>query len=215
VKLALSIAALALLLVLTGGSLVLVHDVHQLLGQSTRTIAAVDSSAARLNLVLSTAQDAAQGIKDSEAQQLVYLGQTERQTAGTVRALRLFLDRTDRSLNDTLVPHLDLAIARFSQDSSGSLDSLTRAGDSFSQSAAALGRAGNDLDAQLKDPQIAELVGHLDMTALHLEGISANSEAMSGDMKLAVHRLAQPPTKFHEVLNAAWTTAKFGSLFLP
>jgi hypothetical protein len=215
VKLALSIAALLLLLVLTGGSLVLVHDVHQLLGQSTRTIAAVDTSAGRLNVVLSTAQAAAQGIKDSEAKQLESLAQTERQTAGTVRALRLFLDRTDRSLNDTLVPHLDLAIARFSQDSSGSLDSLTRAGDSFSLSAAALGRASNDLDAQLKDPQIAELVGRLDMTTLHIEGISANAEAMSGDMKLAVHRLAQPPSKVHQALDVAWTAAKFGSLFVP
>jgi len=43
----------------------------------------------------------------------------------------------------------------------------------------------------------SQLLGHFNTISGNLEIVSANSAAMSGDMRLAVHRLAQPPSKWH------------------
>lgn len=209
-------AAALLMLALTAAVLLLGYDVHldlvdidiglraasgAGLDSEVRITALADRLANHADRVLDTAQQAEQKLNDSEDAQLESVARSEKLMADSAAAGKLFLIRTDRSLNDGLLPRLDAAIDQFSRASTASLNSVTL--------------AGNDLDAQLKDPQVDELVGHLNVTALHLAGISANGEAMSADMKTAVHRMAASPTKLHQALSVAWTTAKFGSLFVP
>ena len=143
-------------------------------------------------------------IDNQEQAQSRKIDQTSKDLSGAMKDFRELVFYTHKNLNEPVVgilPQLDLLATNLNKSAPASFDSFTRAADT--------------LNERLSDPQIPELVGHLNVTALHLSGISANAEAMSGDMKLAVHRMAAPPTKIHTLLDVSWTAAKFGSLFVP
>jgi hypothetical protein len=131
------------------------------------------------------------------------LNKTSLDSDKTVKALRIVIDR-----GGLFFKHADEELAT---NSSQMQDSVRRIG----LSADSITSAGDALTRTISDPQIPQLLGHFNTISGNLEVVSANSAAMSGDMKLAVHRLAQPPTKLHQVLNVSWTAAKFGSLFIP
>lgn len=141
-------------------------------------------------------------------EQRAQLRKTSADSDKTVKALRVTIDRaglllkhTDEELNGETLPAITL----------GAADTF----EAISANADAIGDSAKALTAQLNDPQIPALLGHFNTISGNLEIISGNSVAMSDDMRTAVHRLAQPPTKFHQFLDASYTTLKFGSLFIP
>jgi hypothetical protein len=134
-------------------------------------------------------------------EQRAQLRKTSADSDKTVKALRVVIDRagllmkhTDEQLNAQALPQITAATE---------------------QNMNAIGDSARALTAQLNDPQIPALLGHFNTISGNLQIISGNSVAMSDDMRIAVHRLAQPPTKFHQFLDASYTTLKFGSLFIP
>lgn len=180
--------------------------------------ASLQANSTQIVSVLGEVHNAATSIAQSAQASKVYQESLLRQAGDVERDTRLVLDHFDRRT----LPAADNLLARASlsiDGITGDADRLT--GATYSD----LGRMGTlldglrDTDAQLQariaDPQITALLGHFDVLALHLDGIAANSEAMSTDLRTSVHRLAQPPSKVHQFLNATYTTLKFGSLFLP
>jgi hypothetical protein len=213
---ALSGALLLLVLTLTGGTVLILRDlhrdltaVHQVLGQASETTG-------QLTLVIAKVSKTADTLNAAASEERKNWAATSQEAAATGRALRMLISRVDRSFvdgtllhfNATTLPAIDAQIAA----NGGQLEAtLTKLGGT----ADGVTAVTSTLNTRLADPEIPALLGHLNGVSANLETISANSAAMSGDMKLAVHRLAQPPTKFHEFLNVAWTTAKFSSLFIP
>lgn len=219
-KTALLSALLLLTLVLTGGVLVLVHDAHQDLAAAHLVLADAHSSAQNLdyNLAAITVKvsTGADTLNAAASEERKNWAATSREAAYTGRALRMLISRVDRSfvdhtlyhINNQTLPEIDAQIAANGQQLAATLKKLGGTADGVTT-------LTGTLNARFGDPAIAELLGRLNATAANVETISANSAAMSGDMKLAVHRMAQPPTKWHQALSVAWTTAKFGSLFVP
>jgi hypothetical protein len=127
-------------------------------------------AAKNVNQILEKVSIAAQRIDDASEENRKYYAQATRQAAGTIKALRLFLDRADRQLNDGLLPELQKSVWNFDKNSEQSLTALTQAADS--------------LNLQLADPHISNTVENLDsatadlaVTSEHLDHISAIAEA--------------------------------------
>jgi hypothetical protein len=215
-KQALSIALLLLILAATGGILVLARDAHEdlaslhvLLQQSSVSVAQLDQTIAKIN-------SAADTLNASAGNERKNWQATSFEAAATGRALRLLISRVDRSFVDGTLLHVNavtLPGIDHQVDSNGEQLRSTLA--KFGASADGVTQVAGTLNARLDDPQIPQLFAHLSATSANFAAISANGVAMSDDMRLAVHRLAQPPSKFHEFLNASWTALKFGSLFVP
>jgi hypothetical protein len=155
------------------------------------------------NRILISAQKTADQAAVFTKEQRIQLKKTGEDSDKTVKALRIVIDRAG-----LLMKHSDEELATNSQALQVTIAKLGASADGLTQ-------ATGTLNARLGDPEITQLLGHLNAISGNLETISGDGAAMAGDMKLAVHRMAQPPTKFHEFLNASWTAAKFGSLFIP
>jgi uncharacterized phage infection (PIP) family protein YhgE len=189
------------------------------------TTATVQTNSAQVTKILSevhnatqTATQAAQGLKDSADASKKYqdyiLQHADNITHATEEGLVHFTRYTLPAI-DKLVETTSTSIAGVS----GNAASLSGAAQSDLNRVGTLldGLSGTNavLQSRIADPKIDVLEERFNVLALHLDGIATNSEAMSADMKMAVHRLAQPPSKFHTFLDASYTTLKFGSLFIP
>jgi hypothetical protein len=215
-KTALSIALLLLVVAITGGVLVLVHDAHQDLAAVHQVLRQASATALRLDQTIAKVNTAADTLNAAANEERTNWKATSGEAAMTGRALRMLISRVDRSFvdgtlmhfNATTLPAIDAQIA---SNGSQMAATLKKVGETADGLTAVTGQ----LNVRLEDPGVPELLGHVNVIAGNLEVISANSAAMSGDMKLAVHRLAAPPTKLHQFLDVSWTVAKFGSLFVP
>jgi ABC-type transporter Mla subunit MlaD len=207
-----------LVLTVTGSVLVLSYDCHQdlrdahqnlsslnqVLGQASATAKHLDQTVVKVDAVVGILNGAATEERESWKA-------TSRETAKTARDVRELVDdfrKTALHVNLVTLPAVDSQIT-----SNG--DQLEATIHKLGESADGVTAIAGTLNTQLTDPQVAELLGHVNVISANLETISANSALMSTDMQLAVHRMAAPPTKFHQFLNVAWTTARFGSLFVP
>src|ERR1039458_9796173 len=106
-KTAISLAAILLLLVITGAVLVGVHDVHRdladvhaLLASTQKTMVTLDSTLAKVDATVSTADAAA-------TEERANWKATSLEAAKTGRALRALIDRVNRSLVDGTLYHLN------------------------------------------------------------------------------------------------------------
>jgi hypothetical protein len=188
---------------------ILTRDLDRLLGETSATVARLDQTFVKVNSAADTLNAAA-------GEERANWRATSSEAAKTGRALRMLISRVDRSFVDGTLQHVN-------RETLPAIDSQIAAnGEQLKATLAKLGDSADGLTAverslnlRLDDPQIPLLLGHFNASAANLETISANGVAMSADMKLAVHRMAQPPTKFHEFVSVAWTTAKFGALFVP
>jgi hypothetical protein len=222
-KAALSAALLVFVLALTGGTVLIVRDVHRDLADVHTNLVQmhtvlVHASAATDNfaIVMAKVSTTADTLNGAAGEERKNWAATSQEAAYTGRALRLLISRVDRSFVDGTLLHLNAetlpAIDAQIATNGGQLEAtLAKLG----QTADGVTAATGTLNTRLEDPEITALFAHVNGISANLETVAANSAAMSGDMKLAVHRLAQPPTKVHQFLDAAWTTAKFGSLFIP
>jgi methyl-accepting chemotaxis protein len=223
VKTALYSALLLLALAVTGAVLVLSYDMHQDLRSVKEDLASIhlmlgqaSETTHNLSTVMTKVSATADTLNAAAGEERANWKATSMEADKTGRALRMLISRVDRSfvdgtlyhVNSQTLPAIDAQIAQNGAQLAATLAKVGETADSLTLMT-------GSLNARLGDPAISQLLGHVNVVASNLEVISANSAAMSGDMKVAVHRLAQPPTKIHQVLNVAWTTAKFGSLFVP
>lgn len=219
-KTALTVALLFLVVTATVALVVVARDVHQDLTASHRVLEQASTATDHLdhNLAIITAKlsTGADTLDKAANEERANWKATSKEAAFTGRALRMLISRVDRSFVDGTLQHIN-------NKTLPAIDSEILAnGDQFKITLAKLGDSADGVtavtgafNARLGDPQIVELLGHANSISANLDLISANSAAMSLDMRLAVHRLAQPPTKFHQFLDVSWTAAKFGSLFIP
>lgn len=204
----------ALLLVASAvavGVSVVTFDLHQDLAATHLLLGQFSTSAGQLNQTLAKVDTAVGTLNAAATEERDSWKKTSKETADTARQIRSLVDDLGKSalhVRLTTLPAIDTQI--------------TANGDQLQSTIAKLGDTAtgvtavtDTLNMRLEDPRVTELIGHADVITANLEVISNNSAAMSGDMRLAVHRLAQPPSKFHQFLDAAWTAAKFGSLFVP
>jgi hypothetical protein len=141
---------------------------------------------------------------------------TSQEAAYTGRALRLLISRVDRSFVDGTLLHFNAkTLPAIDAQIVSNGDQLKTTIEKLGGSADGVTAVATTLNTKMNDPQIPQLLGHFNMISGNLEVISANSAAMSGDMKQAVHRLSAPPTNFHQFVSALLTAAKVGSMFLP
>jgi hypothetical protein len=215
-KAALSAALLLLVLALTGGTSVIVHDLHRDLADVHVALGQVSAAGQQLTLAITKVNITADTLNAAAGEERKNWAATSQEAAYTGRALRLLISRVDRSFVDGTLLHLNAeTLPAIDAQIAANGNQLTSTLAKFGSSADGVTAATGTLNARLEDPEITAVLGHLNGISANLETISANSAAMSGDMRLTVHRMAQPPTKFHQALNVAWTFAKFGSLFMP
>jgi hypothetical protein len=187
--------------------------VHQVLTQTSDTEIELRHNLATITAKVSTGADT---LNAAATEERANWKATSSEADKTGRALRLLISRVDRSFVDGTLYHVNTkTLPAIDSQISSNGDQLKSTIAKLGESADKITLATGTLNARLGDPQVTQLLGHVNVISGNLETISANSAAMSGDMKLAVHRLAAPPTKFHQFLDVMWTMAKFGSLFVP
>jgi hypothetical protein len=212
VKTVLSIVACLFLASATVVVLVLGGDLHRTMIDAdsliVREVADLHGTAQNVNAVLLQAGLTADEARRAATEQRTYWRQTAQQTDHLIT-------EADKNLNQAIFPATAALIKEsdaWLQETANDAQTLTVAANTGFDS---ITHDADALHERLADPQISELLGRFNVLALHLDNISDNAEAMSGDMRLAVHRMAAPPSKFHTFLDASYTTLKFGSLFIP
>ena len=208
------LAACVLLVTLTLAVALVAWDAHSLLRGAKNATEHVDGLVADLTIdyafkaekadrILAALQETSHQADLLVIEQRRQLQKTSADADKTVKATRLVIDRAG-----LLFKHADEELAVNSSQAGEAIEGVSLA-------ARSLKLASDTLQVRADDPQIPELLGRWNVISSNLEIVSANSAAMSGDMKLAVHRLAAPPSKFHTFLDMSYTGLKFGSLFIP
>jgi ABC-type transporter Mla subunit MlaD len=212
-KTALFIALLALLVALTGGVLVFVHDVHRDLsdfhsvldqaggtaraiegttGQLNRTIGQINTTVAQVNTTVATLNDAA----NAQKKNWLDASTDVKKTGDDTRRVVAHVDRILTHFDVTTLPALDMQIVG---NGDRLQDTIARLGDS----ADGITAAAKTLDTQLSDPQIPQLLGHFNTISGNLELTTANFATMTSDAVPAVHRFTAAPTKKQKFLAGA------------
>lgn len=135
-------------------------------------------SVQNLNAILLQAGLATDEARRAATEQRKYWNLTAEQTDKTVRAFRQLVDRTDRQLNDTLLPNLSDQFEATSATAQASLSAVTQSADA--------------LTARLNDPNITSLALHLDQTAANVEIATGHLANASADVEKKVHQLTKP-----------------------
>lgn len=166
------------LLAVSIGVLWVLGEAHQDLVDIHEVLIHADEQVAGIGVVVADAQNAVNMVTEAEARQTVYWDQTARQTAGTVKALRLLIDRTDKSLNDQTIPALNLLL----KESDAWLLLTNNDADKLTEAAnATLDSATHDFDLmgmRLGDPHIDSILGNFDETSLHLSLMAAHGDGV-------------------------------------
>lgn len=215
-KTALSVALLLLVMTATLGLVIIIRDGHQALTHGDQLLQQTIASERALDQTITKITAAADTLNGAATEERSNWAKTSDEAAKTGRAVRTLIDRVDRKLVDETLAHVNaVTLPAIDSEIQANGDQLKLTIAKLGNSADGVTAVAGALNLRLSDPEIPKLLGHLDVMGDNLETITENGAAMSGDMKLAVHRLAQPPSKLHTVLDFGYTTAKFGSLFIP
>jgi len=159
---------------------VITRDAHRLTGETSATLQHVQGSLAVLNETVAAALDTAheanavlyetqataQNLRTASAAEAAYWNATAKQTSLAARDLRQLIARTDRELNDKFLPDLDAQLAQTSTAAQFSFESITKAAD--------------DVDFQIKDPEISQTLHSFNLAAASLASASANGNSILG-----------------------------------
>jgi hypothetical protein len=176
----LQLAAALTLVTLGVCAAVITMDLHRLLNATEVTVqhaqtslGALDRSLSELNEtalatrgVLRETQATAQNLRAASAAETAYWNATAKQTSLAARDMRQLIARTDRELNDKFLPDLDTQLAQTSTAAQFSFESVTKTAD--------------DLDFQIKDPDVAQTLHSFNLAAASLASASANGNSILG-----------------------------------
>jgi len=127
-------------------------------------------------------------VRQASLEERSYWQKTAKESAATVRAVRQLVDRTDRSLNDQLVPQASTSL--------GNLDEqVGRLGPAVEE----LAKLERDADRQVNQPAIDATLGHVEETTAHLAETTKHLDAASADAEKYVHRITKPVSTAKQV----------------
>jgi len=169
-------------LVLTLSVVILVQQLHQDLVNldklTVQTTADLHGAAQNANAVLLQLGITADEVRRAATEERAHWLRTSHETALTMRAARQLIDRTDRKLNDGLLPDLQLQQDQVAAAATTALDSL--------------GHSADLLAAQLSDPHLTAIAGNLDQASAGLELTSDHLAHTTADIEVEVHKLTRP-----------------------
>lgn len=182
-KTLLQLAAVLALLVLGVGAAVISFDTHRFFQDAhnsavklplmledadlvTRHVYAsltlLDDATQNLSATIHEVQGAAQNLKATSAAEQTYWNKTAQQTSLAARDMRQLIARTDRELNDKLLPDLDTQLTQTATAAQFGFESLTKASDA--------------LTFQINDPAIAQTLEALHGVSLNLVSATAHAD---------------------------------------
>lgn len=169
----------------------LVHDLDRSVRTTSTNVQTLLDNAAKIE-VGATATLAE--VTSASREQRVYWQKTAQETSKTVRAVRQLIDRTDRSLNDSLIPQLQLNASTVSDQTRSTLASLE-------DESLALQDATKALNTQVSNPDVASSLSNLASSSAELKSSMANVSHATADLAAAIHRETRP---------ASWTVKTIG-----
>lgn len=167
----------------------------------------VHENSLQISDVLIKVQSTAQVIQDAAVENRKYYDKAAKDSAKTVDALRLLIDRTNQQLNDGVLPEAKTSIAEFSAHSDETLDALTA-------SSKSLGNAADSLNKTVSDPHILETFKHIDVASLQLSQTAGHLNNIAAMGEIEVRRLTRPASLGKQIVYGTLSTAaKVGSVF--
>jgi hypothetical protein len=168
---------------------------HQAVADADQAIVHLDKQITSAGVVIADAQNAVNLVSEAEVRQSKYWDQTARQTAGTVKALRLLIDRTDHSLNDQTLPAANVLL----KEADSWLALTNDDADKLTVAANATLDAGTHafdlLGMRIGDQRLDDGMDHLNLLALHLDDTSESLSEMMADTAHEVHKFVYPPPR--------------------
>lgn len=168
----------------------------------------LDALAVTANQTVVEARDASTQAKLAATEQRAYWQKTSLETYKTMASLRLTIVRTDRSVNDELVPRLALALDNTNKLAAAAAGDLQQTVDSLRPTLANLATASASAATAMSDPAIHETLAHVDEASAHAAITSAEAAQIAShlndaatDFAAYVHRLTAPA-------RGVWTFAK-------
>lgn len=167
-------------------------SVQTLTVNTNQTISVIRDSA-------NQARIAAEQFQLAAAKQSEYWNKSEIEGYKTLASLRLTIVRTDRSINDDLVPRLALALDNANELSTAAAGELQKTMDRLQPVLANLARASAGAADAMNDPAIKETITHVDetsaraaITAAETAQIAGHMNDAAGDFAAYVHRITTP-----------------------
>jgi len=115
-----------------------------------------------------------------------------KEAAKTGGAVRLFVDKLDRQLNDKTLPNFDAQISALSAQSQTTLKEVAETADALSLAATNFGNAATSLDKTIADPNIGLSLAHLSLATGQLADASGHANKILDDgEKVADHYEAE------------------------
>jgi len=214
VKSLLQFAAVLALLTLSVSTAVLGRDLHQTILDADSTVKHLDASlgeihttAQNVNAVLVQVQGVAADLGKTATDERAYWNKTAKESSDAARDLRALLARTDRSLNDHLLPDLDREVNATAAAAQLGMESIAHSADT--------------LTFQLSDPAIAQMAEHLNAASASVGAAAQNTaeatahlDKATADIETAVHRVTKPPTMLKQIgMGILDIASKLGSVF--
>jgi hypothetical protein len=139
---------------------------------------------------------------EAQAQQAT---ETERQAAKSLRDLDAMIQRTDRSVNDELVPRLVAAAEAAGNLTNSAASGLQDTVEGLRPTLGNLARASTAAADTLSDPHIGNALRNLDATSVAVAGAAHHVEGVTEDMQQVANRFRDDYLK---PANRAWATVK-------
>jgi len=136
------------------------QDASQVAHHAETSLTALDETTINLRGVLTETQATATNLRLSSAAEADYWNATAKQTSLAARDMRQLIARTDRELNDHVLPDFDTELKATSTAAQFSMESLTHAGDA--------------LTFQLQDPEWGQTLHGFNVSAANLALASAS-----------------------------------------
>jgi ABC-type transporter Mla subunit MlaD len=190
------------------------RDLHQTLQDTDKTVVALYGSVGdiratvqNLNITLIHVQGVVADLQKTTTEERAYWNKTAKESSDAARDLRALLARTDRSLNDHLLPDLDREVNATAAAAQTGMESIAHSADT--------------LTFQLNDPAIAQMAEHLNVASASVAGAAQNTadatahlDKATADIETAVHRMTKPPSVLKQIgMGLLDIASKLGSVF--
>jgi hypothetical protein len=219
-KTALLSGLLLLTLVLTGGVLVLVYDVHQDLAAVHQVLGQASATTGQLTLAITKVSVTADTLNAAASEERKNWAATSQEAAYTGRALRMLISRVDRSFVDGTLQHINNQTlpgidAQIAQNGAQMASTLKKAGETADGATAALEAIQPVMTQTQKDLATLNLVIEDTRPLLaNSTATMANAARISGDLAKITDAATAPQPWYKKAWGYVWAPIKIGAVFL-
>ena len=146
--------------------------------------------------------DVTQGIIQQTATQAADLQKTQLQVYKAITDMKEIVVRTNKSLNDVLVPELSASLLASTALQTSAMRNLTETTTRIDATIDALQPGIDGMNKATAAAAIAMADPAIHETLTHVEGVSGNVDATTGDIRAFVHRETSPVTGTWNVIKA-------------